>query len=994
MIFSFLQVGLICCVYLSILFCIAYATERNWIPNRLVSHPAVYILSLGIFASAWAYYGVVDLARRYGYGSFAYYLGTGALFLFAPLALKPLIELARRFQITSMADLLSFRYHSNTVGAVVTLCLILSMLPLLALQIQAVADTMHLLTHTPGSENAAFGSREVLAAMYCLAIAVFALMFGSNRQHHRGLITAMAFESIVKLTGLLVVGAVCMFSVFKGSSGLEHWLQQNPEEYRHLYTPLKEPSTHMLLLVFLATAVGMPHMFHMSVVENPAKNVSSLISWAFPLFLLVMALPIFPILWAGKELGSQVSPEYFPVAIPQQLNNGVLTIISFVAGLSAASGALVAISLALSTMIMNQWVLPGTPLKTKSEIYSQLVGIRRVMIVTVIAAAYLFYLLLQKRFNLTDLALTSFIASLQLLPAIIGVAHWPNGNRWGLGAGLFVGMGLWSVGLLLPMLLGLRELPIYVGSFQVVLGAEHWSDITLWSIGANTTLYVIVSLVTQQSPEERYSAELCSEDELSHPVRTVLDVRSPDEIVERLSQRIGRNTAKHEVDRALKQLGMPSNEGRPYALRRLRDEIEANLSGLLGISLGSEIMDAQVPLKVPLSEGATDINLIEDRLQHYQHHLTGMAAELNSLRLYHRRTLEELPLAVCSVGKDREVLMWNSAMENLSGIVSAEVTGSRLDLVLEPWGPLLTEFADSANNHYYKQAVEVANETRWISLHKALIPSSFEHKTDGLVILLEDVTELQTLEQELLHSERLASVGRLAAGVAHEIGNPVTGIACLAQNLKYETENAEVLETAEQILSQTERVSRIVQGLVSFSHAGHASKDSMSSVNLRESAQSAVDLLSLQREKRKVVYINEVPEYVQVMADQQRLIQVFVNLLSNARDASPDQGKIKIAVEAVNESVVFVVQDEGSGIPPDIQNRILEPFFTTKEPGQGTGLGLSMVYSIVEDHDGSIEIVSPTDKVLQKGTKFVIKLPSGLASSGTLGNTTPLPGTP
>src|SRR5690625_5498623 len=110
---------------------------------------------------------------------------------------------------------------------------------------------------------------------------------------------------------------------------------------------------------------------------------------------------------------------------------------------------------------------------------------------------------------------------------------------------------------------------------------------------------------------------------------------------------------------------------------------------------------------------------------------------------------------------------------------------------------------------------------------------------------LEDVTETQLLEQELIHSERLASVGRLAAGVAHEIGNPITGIACLAQNLQYESENAETLEAAEQILSQTDRVSRIVHSLVSFSNSGQNKRSEFEAVNLRRCDLEAIQLLYL-----------------------------------------------------------------------------------------------------------------------------------------------------
>lgn len=988
---SFLQVGIICLIYLSMLFSVAWATEKSLIPTRIVTHPIVYIFSLGIFASALSYYGVIDLASNFGYGALAYYMGTGILFLFAPIALKPLIELARRFQINSMADLLTFRYHSHEVGGLIALCMIFTVLPLLALQIQAVADTIHLLTRgqdeLPLAEQH-FDNRDLLALIYCVVITCFALIFGSNREHHKGLITAMAFESVVKLIGILSVGGFSLFYVFNGVDGLDQWLINNPEMLEELYSPLKDSQTHMLLLVFLSTAVAMPHIFHMAVVENPVKHSTYTVTWAFPLFLLLMALPIFPIFWAGLKLELPVSPEYFSLAVPLMSGNVPITIISFVAGLSAATGALVSICLAISTMVMNHWILPAASLHTKKEIYGQLIGIRRILIIVIIVVAYLFYTLLNDRYSLIDLALTSFIAALQLMPGIVCVAHWPQGNRRGLIAGLFVGMSIWAAGLLLPIYVGDHIIPLGDTNWSIKLGIDHWSSITLWSISLNVVTFVIVSLITKQSNEERYSAELCSENELSHPVRMVLDIRGPEEMVERLGERIGYNTANQEVDRALHQLGMTLNDRRPYALRRLRDEIEANLSGLLGISLASEIMDTTIPLKVPEVEGATDINLIEDRLHHYRDHLSGLAAELDSLRLYHRRTLEELPLAVCSVGKDREVLMWNSAMQALSGIPSEHVTGSRLDDVLEPWGPILSRFADSDCPHNHKQAIEVADGRHWISLHKAAIPSSLEHQTDGQVILLEDVTELQMLEQELLHSERLASVGRLAAGVAHEIGNPITGIDCLAQELKYENDDPEIVDIAKQILSQTQRVSRIVHSLVSFSHAGRNKGNEVTPVNLRESAQEGINLIALQAERGQMQFVNDVPEHIAVTGDKQRIIQVFVNLLGNARDACEPETKISVIVEhANNKTVQFAVVDEGPGIPTNIQDRILEPFFTTKEPGEGTGLGLAMVYSIIEDHRGHLELVSPSDKVLQKGTKFVINLPRSLASAETLSNT-------
>ena len=1027
---------MICFAYLSVLFGLAYLTERGVIPDRLIKHPIVYVFSLGIFASAWSFYGVIDLAKQYGYGALAYYLGTGALFLFAPLALRPLIEVARRFQINSMADLLSFRYSSQRVGAAATLIMLLGMLPLLALQIQAMADTMHIMT-TPANSldwepGKSFDTRELLALIYCSLIAVFALAFGSNRQEHKGLITAMAFESVVKLLGLMAVGLFIVFKVFDGFSGIDSWLLENPEQLENLYSRSQQSSSHTLLLVFVATAVAMPHIFHITVVENHVEHATRTVTWAFPLFLLAMALPIFPILWAGIEGELPLPAEYFPIAVPQLFNNGFITIIAFVAGLSAASGALIAISLSLATMILNHWILPVIPIGISDHgIYRRLIWARRVIIVAVICLAFGFYLSLQNRFSLTDLALTAFIGTLQFLPGIIAVAHWSGGNSRGLLWGWTLGIGIWFVAMFLPMLLGSDGISVSMLGLKLHLGIDAWNSITLLSLGVNIVVFYLVSHFTGQSKAERYSAELCSELELSHPVRVVLDIRSPADIASRLADRIGSTTARTEVNRALQALSLQPTETRPYALRRLRDEVEANLSGLMGISMASEIMDRAVPLVVPEAgnEFSTDINLMENRLNQFRHELTGLAAELDQLRLHHRKTLEQLPLAVCSVGRDGEILMWNGAMQDVTEVPSEQVSGAAIEAVPAPWGTLLSEFLKSDEDHRYKVAVHLAepacdsaiasndrviehhsahvsdstggiNSTpntksakeRWINFHKAIIPAPSRRQGDqsgglreeGKVLVIEDVTDLQLLEDELVHSERLASVGRLAAGVAHEIGNPVTGIACIAQNMQYETDDTELLESVDQILSQTDRVSRIVHSLVSFSHSGSNSGDESGSVKetivINECVDEAISLLSLQRDDKAIRFINELSEPLMIVGDTQRLIQVFINLLSNARDASLAQGRIWISGTHDKGAVTIEVRDEGEGIPDKIKDRILEPFFTTKDVGKGTGLGLAMVYSILEDHEASMTIVSPVEKAEASdepqrgpGTAFVLR---------------------
>lgn len=980
MTFHITYIALAGLAYLLLLFGIAHAADRGWIPAKLINHRITYILSLGIMASAWSFYGVVDLAFQFGYGALAYYLGTGALFLFAPVAIAPLVELARRFQIRSLSDLMVFRYHSQAAGGLATLAMMLGALPLIVLQLQAVADSLRILTINASPATPSFASsltfRELVAMGYCLLIAIFTMLFGSHRESTRAFIVTMAFESLVKVCSLLAIGLLALYGVFNGLGGLDDWLRQYPENLELLYRPVRDTSSHTLLLVFVATAVAMPHIFHMSVIESPVKDTANTLSWAMPLFLLLMALPIFPILWAGFELGVPLPAQYFTLGIPLQMGSAGFSLLAFIGGLSAASGALIALGLSLSTMLLNHAFLPATDFAAQRDLYRQLRKLRRLLIAGIFTAGYILYRLLNNELSLTDLAMMSFIQALQLLPGVLAVAFWSRANAKGFMAGLAVGTLICFTGLLLPSMTDIHRLVL--GDLIIPLGLDYWNDITLLSLSANIGCFLLLSLITTPSDEERYSADLCAEDELSHPLRMTLDVHSAEEFRERLSQALGPVTASKEVNRALSYLGLPPSERRPYALRRLRNRLEANLSGLMGTGVASEIIDRYIPYRLPEAQGTTDINLIENRLHKYRDQLTGMAAELNNLRLYHRNTLEELPMAVCSLGHDREILMWNKAMSALTSVDSDVVTGSRLDDIPAPWNQVLDDFARSSESHHYKLPIPLGGQQHWITLHKASINNDGISHSGDQVILLEDVTEVQILEQELLHSERLASVGRLAAGVAHEIGNPVTGIACLAQNLKYETDQPEALETASQILSQTDRISRIVHSLVSFSHAGNVSQEINEVVNLHDCAAEAIGLLSLQKDKKQVNYINQLSDQHQIVGDAQRMIQVFINLLSNARDASPADSDVRVSATIDDDMIVLDVEDQGCGIPREHQEAVFEPFFTSKDPGEGTGLGLAMVYSIIGDHQGQLSIDSPINLELQNGTRFRIKIPRHL----------------
>ena len=980
------HVGLIGIGYLLVLFGIAFVTERGWLPQWIVRHPVTYILSLGIFGSAWSFYGIIDLASRFGYGTLIYYLGTGAFFLFSPIIQAPLAKLSQRFQLRSVADLLVFRFPSEGVGKLTALCMLLAVVPLLCLQIQAVAETSELLTlagsklssHATGL-NSWFNQRDTIALLYCILIAVFCMTYGVNRKHQTGFITAMAFGSLIKVCTLFTVGLFAVYGVFDGFDGLDQWLVDNPEHLKVLHQPAEYKTYHALLLVFIAIGVLMPHVFQMNYVNSSIDATARTISWAFPLFLLFMALPIFPILWAGLKLEVPLAVEYFTIGVPLVADAKLITLMTYIGGLSAASGAFMVSILAVSTMVLNHWLLPYLNLKNRENFYSQLRFLYRLIIITLSMGSFIIYMMLNDRYSMLDLALLTFIQALQFVPGIIAINHWPRANHYGFLSGLSVGTLIWFIGLVLPIITGNDSFSWPWINIEISAGMSHWYTISALSLGFNIVTFCAVSLLTTMSDEEHYSAELCALNELSHPIRMILDVHNVREFKQQLAKVLGETAANTEVERALNYLQLNNSERRPYSLRRLRNRLETNLSALMGQNMASGIMHTLFPYKLPKNRGLTDINLIESRLDGLSHNLSGITADVNQLRLHYRNTLKELPIAVCSLGPDNEILLWNKAMTELTGIASEDITGSHLHNVPLPWGDLIDNFVNNYQDPIYnkrsinKTFVDDDGDTHWYRLHKSLIQHSSLQSTDGYVVLIENITEIQLLEQRLAHNERLASIGRLAAGVAHEIGNPVTGIACLAQNLDYETDLEEQRQTAKQILSQTDRIDRIVQSLVNFAHSGKPDGNNFHSVDICQVVDEAIHLLSLQKYPVYVQFINDVDRDIYVLGDNQRLIQVFINLLANARDASTENGKITVSTDKDDQFVYIYLVDEGEGIAPEHIDKVLEPFFTTKEAGQGTGLGLSLVYSIIKEHNGSIEIKTPVSN--NRGSCFVLKLP-------------------
>ncbi len=951
-------------VYLASLFFSAYLVERGVIPKPITEHPFVYVLAMGVYVSAWAFYGTVGLAYQTGYAYLAYYLGAAGAFMLAPILLKPLLRLSRNYQLSSLADMLAFRYRSRLAGVSVTLLMLLISIPLLTLQITAVADTLYLLNQQIPTS--------MLALPFCLLMILFAILFGarhiSPRSKHTGLVFALALETLFKVLVMVFLSLLLVFDVFGSFSQFNQWIAAHITP--NIVTTMRVPEEqwHTMLLMCFAAVVTLPHMFHVIFTENVESKTLKQASWGMPIILFLVSISIPPIVWAGIKLNISDTPEYMILHLGQVLNSPMMSLLGYIGGLAAASGVIVVVTLALAAMCLNHLVMPIYQPKpeAKHDIYHRLLWLRRVLIAGILLVAYGFYALLGTGLDITRLGLISFAGVLQFLPGVLGLLYWPKANRIGFLYGLLVGSLVWMFAIVLPIASNRLG---WHGLLEILpkLDIYNWHIVTLISLAINFLVLVVLSLFSRRSDEEIAAAEVCSIDSTWQPVRQLLKIKNSNEMIDKISESLGRHVAQREVLQALQDLNLHSFESRPFALRQTRDKLEANLSGLMGPTVAHSLVTRHLPLQE--HQGHGEILQTEQHLDDFQERFNGLAGELDSLRRHYRKTLEHLPLGTCSLAKDGEILLWNQAMRKMTGLAPNQVTGTPIHALPEPWRALFVEFVRGNELHLYKHPIEYDNQCHWFNLHKAFIQTQHQNSGD-LVILLEDQTASQRLENKLMHSERLASIGRLSAGIAHEIGNPITGIDCLAQSIRYETKDPALLEMAEQIKTLTQRINRILQSLSHFSYAPTQSNEYLC-LDLRSCIKQAAELLQLNQRMQQVTLKLSMPNPLMLMGDSQRLIQVFVNLISNAIDAScQEKGNIHIFDNSTEQQIVLVIQDDGEGIATEVQNQIFEPFFTTKEVGKGTGLGLSMVYSIVNEHAGKISVHSPITQ--NRGTAFTL----------------------
>ena len=355
--------------------------------------------------------------------------------------------------------------------------------------------------------------------------------------------------------------------------------------------------------------------------------------------------------------------------------------------------------------------------------------------------------------------------------------------------------------------------------------------------------------------------------------------------------------------------------------------------------------------------------------------LSAKAEEIERLHQFSDSVVESLSDGLVVVDLDDRVLRWNRRAEVLAGLDRGRAIGRRLSaLFSKPFVDTLQaarqESPAGAALYRVPLATTRGDEKRTLLVNLAIAPFRTEGGQAGWIIVIEDITDRANLEEQLRLSEKMAAIGLLAAGVAHEVNTPLTGISSFTQMLLERADTADPrTQLLEKIEQQTFRAAKIVNSLLNLARP---SGGETGPVDLNMVIGDILSLLEHQFKTSRVqVHRDLTTEPVVVRGIEFKLQQVFLNLFLNARDAMPKGGSLSVSTRVDETQATVVVADTGLGIRSEHLSRIYDPFFTTKPEGRGTGLGLSVTYGIVQEHDGTLTC----DSDVGKGTRFTLVLP-------------------
>ncbi len=895
--------------YLLILFAVAYFGDRRADQGRsIIANPWIYGLSLAVYCTAWTYFGSVGRAASGGIGFLPTYLGPTLGLALAWLVVLKMIRIARSYRITSIADFIASRYgKSHLLGGLVTVIAVVGIVPYIALQLKAISGGYALLI---GEHDTMFrvhgpaGWWRDSTLYIALTLAAFTILFGTRHldttERHEGMVAAIAFESVVKLLAFLAVGIYVTYVLYDGFGDLYDRAFAHPELSQLLAFDrgdrLGYGGWFAHLLLAMLSIIFLPRQFQIAVVENVNEQHLRRATWLFPSYLLAINIFVVPIALGGLlHFGTgTVDPDTFVLTLPMAHDNAALALFVFIGGLSAATGMVIVETIALSTMVCNDLVMPILLRRERfargaqDDLTGLLLGIRRGAIVAVLLLGYLYFRLAGEAYALVSIGLISFAAVAQFAPAMLGGMYWRGGTREGALAGLSAGFAIWGYTLLLPSFAKSGWLdPAFLeqGLFGLAVlrpeqlfgltGFDNISHALFWSMTANIGCYVVVSLMRVPTGAEASQGTL------------FIDV-------------------------------FRRGEKSPASFWRGSAEVR-DLLPLVGRFLGQR--------------RSTEAFSAYAR----SHGLAGIA-ELKA---------------------DAELVRFAESL--LAGAIGGASARAMVSTVVqeEPLG--------------LDEVMEILDEASQVR--------AYSRKLEEKSLALEAATaELRAANEQLKELDRLKD--DFMSSVTHELRTPLTSIRAFSEML---VDDPDIAQADRQrflgiIVSETVRLTRLVNQVLDLAkiESGHAEWHN-TDIDMCELVQHAVDATTqLFRDRGAVVEV-ALPEAVPVLrADHDRLLQVMLNLLSNAAKFVPaESGRVKVKMSASEDEIRVDVTDNGPGIEPELEPVIFEKFRQggdERSRPQGTGLGLPISRQIVEHFGGRLWLES----VPGEGAtfSFVLPLPS------------------
>lgn len=900
--------------YLGVLFIIAHLGERAAAANRsLIANPYVYTLSLAVYCTAWTYYGSVGRAANTGLGFLPIYLGPTLIAATWWFVLRKIIRISRQQRLNSIADFIASRYgKSALLGGLVTVVAVIGILPYISLQLKAVSSSYVVLRDYPDLATMSSTVRELpwqdTAFWIALAMAAFTILFGARNidvtQRHEGMVAAVAFESLFKLVAFLAVGIWVTFGLFDGPGELFRQAANDPQLHSLTRTeglPGGYTSWFSLTLLSMVAVMFLPRQFHMAVIENVDENHVRRAMWLFPLYLLVINLFVLPLAFAGEmrfPMGS-VDPDTYVLTLPLAEQHSALALFVFLGGLSAATGMVIVATIALTTMVSNDLVMPvllrtrGRSFTTRLDAGKTLMRIRRATIVVILLLGYLHFYLVGESYALVTIGLVSFCAAAQFAPAVLFGLYWKAASRVGAIAGISTGFAIWIYTLFLPELAQAGWLPgsfITEGPFGIALlrplqlfGLDGLDAIThslFWSILANAGLLVTLSLFGTRSVLERVQAERFVGVFADGGRRLDADSLPGHASVGELETLVGRFLGSARTAQAFSAALEDGGKGRPVDIEMRRRDIaspalvehsERLLAGAIGAASARVMINSVAGGTAPSIESV--LSILE---------------ESSKVRSYSRR--------------------------------------------LE------------------RQSRELEEATR----------------------------ELRSANERLQELDRLKD--EFVATVSHELRTPLTSIRAFSEILlsNPDMENTQREEFLDIIVKESERLTRLVDQVLDLAKIESGRMEWRHEVcDLRTITNNSLATVSQLLRERNITLLKTLPdEPVTVEVDGDRVMQLLVNLLSNAaKFCDPDSGRIAVRLTTANERCCIEVEDNGAGIAPEDVEHVFEKFHQANRANAGeslgTGLGLPISRHIAEHHGGRLYVAQTTPGC----TVFALDLP-------------------